>query len=722
MYPENDVVCNLLETPFSRWKDEDKKDLLTSGRPTVPLDFCFLKSVKKIEKSYKITFKNSWFSEFTWLCSSKYLQKLFCWPCLLFSTKHNAWNRQGFGDFQNITRSLHKHEDSGEHLKCKFKLRTFERNRNSIADALKENARLCVTKFNENVRLNRQLLRIVIKAVLYLSKQELAFRGHDESVSSTNRGNFKELLSLLISETSVENQCHYDKIKNIFSGNSKTIQNEILGCISEYLQDHIKHEISNASFFSVEVDDTTDICQKSQCSVIVRFVGSEGTVVERFLGFYDVSADRSAANLFDLLDNILKELCYEKKLIAQCYDGASVMSGQLNGLQKRVKDKAPQAVFVHCMAHRYNLVLQQSCNKISKCRIFFASLSGIPSFFHHSAKRTHMIELTGARRVPSLTDTRWSSNSKLLNVIIGDWNKIKSAFQLILDSEDADTKSVRLCNGFLNEMNNFEFTLLAVVFNDIFGYTDILFDVLQKKSLDIVYCAAKIKLTCDLLSNQRNEQHFSALFEKSKSLTDINLRRGCTATEEELFRSYLIIYYEILDTILMEMRLRFQDCNRLRFLSLADATKFEEYARDLPCDGLECLQECYPQIFCKSQRLRQELRLFYSDDSYRNLTSEKIVQLLEKDKDIFEETYKLFCLILTIPSTSSSVERSFSCLKRLKTFTRNATSQNRLSTLATIALHRDVLSTQSEAQTFYEDIIDRFAALKDRRIELVYKK
>lgn len=59
MYPENDKVCNLLETPFPRWKDEDKKDLLTSGRPTVPLDFCFLKSVKKIEKSYKITFKNS---------------------------------------------------------------------------------------------------------------------------------------------------------------------------------------------------------------------------------------------------------------------------------------------------------------------------------------------------------------------------------------------------------------------------------------------------------------------------------------------------------------------------------------------------------------------------------------------------------------------------------------------------------------------------------------
>lgn len=61
---------------------------------------------------------------------------------------------------------------------------------NTVPDETKENARLFVAKFNENVRLNRLLMKLPIDAVLFLSKQELGFRGHAEKVSSLNRGNF----------------------------------------------------------------------------------------------------------------------------------------------------------------------------------------------------------------------------------------------------------------------------------------------------------------------------------------------------------------------------------------------------------------------------------------------------------------------------------------------------------------------------------------------------
>jgi len=40
-------------------------------------------------------------------------------------------------------------------------------------------------------------LRTSIKAVRYLLNQGLAFRGHDESEESINKGNFRELLQLL---------------------------------------------------------------------------------------------------------------------------------------------------------------------------------------------------------------------------------------------------------------------------------------------------------------------------------------------------------------------------------------------------------------------------------------------------------------------------------------------------------------------------------------------
>ena len=43
---------------------------------------------------------------------------------------------------------------------------------------------------NEQVRQNRETLKTITKAILFLSKQELAFRCHDESRGGLNKGNY----------------------------------------------------------------------------------------------------------------------------------------------------------------------------------------------------------------------------------------------------------------------------------------------------------------------------------------------------------------------------------------------------------------------------------------------------------------------------------------------------------------------------------------------------
>ena len=40
----------------------------------------------------------------------------------------------------------------------------------------------------------------MLKIALLCARQDLALRGHDESESSENKGNFKEILALLASE------------------------------------------------------------------------------------------------------------------------------------------------------------------------------------------------------------------------------------------------------------------------------------------------------------------------------------------------------------------------------------------------------------------------------------------------------------------------------------------------------------------------------------------
>jgi hypothetical protein len=70
-------------------------------------------------------------------------------------------------------------------------------------------------------------------------------------------------------------------------------------------------------------------------------------------------------------------------------------------------------------------------------------------------------------------------------------------------------------------------------------------------------------------------------------------------------------------------------------------------------------------------------------------------------------------ILLTIPVTVASAERSFSKLKLLKSYLRTTMTQERLNGLATIALENDILEMIN-----YEDIIEDFISRNTRRMML----
>ena len=76
----------------------------------------------------------------------------------------------------------------------------------------------------------------------------------------------------------------------------------------------------------------------------------------------------------------LKNFEMKKKLVNQTYDGAAVMSGEVSGVQARIKEVAPHAHFIHCAAHRLNLTLQHSCMSIKPVKQFFGTLANIQFF------------------------------------------------------------------------------------------------------------------------------------------------------------------------------------------------------------------------------------------------------------------------------------------------------------------------------------------------------
>jgi hypothetical protein len=283
---------------------------------------------------------------------------------------------------------------------------------------------------------------------------------------------------------------HYEKISNVFIGQSKTIQNEIIYCVYEYTIDVIKSEINDINFFAVISDNTTDIVEKSQCAITLRYVKKSGKLMESFLDFHDVSSSKTFESLFNLIISILDPYNFISKLIAQCYDGTSVMAGHVNDLQKIIRDEAPNALFTHCCAHR--LVLQQGSYCVPQSRIFFATLLGISVFFKKFPKRIFVLETIIGKPItneqPTANETRWCTRSNILNFFVLNLDKLLEILVCIRDNPESGIESINGAKGFINSLKKFEFVFFMMVYKEVFNITDTLFSVLQLKHLYVVYC------------------------------------------------------------------------------------------------------------------------------------------------------------------------------------------------------------------------------------------
>ena len=177
----------------------------------------------------------------------------------------------------------------------------------------------------------------------------MPLRGHDEITQSKIPGVFLGLIDFACNlDPSLRK--HMDS-NAAFKGTSKTMQNEILDSIMFVCQDHIKNEISKSDFLAIMTDETTDMQDKSQMVIVLRYE-INGKVVERFWFFFNPPNLTAAALSLILLDQLILLIgdCSDK-LVAQTYDGAANLSGSRSGVQTRIKDHYPYAHFFHCYAH-----------------------------------------------------------------------------------------------------------------------------------------------------------------------------------------------------------------------------------------------------------------------------------------------------------------------------------------------------------------------------------
>ena len=159
-----------------------------------------------------------------------------------------------------------------------------------------------------------------------------------------------------------------------------------------------------------------------------------------------------------------------------------------------------------------------------------------------------------------------------------------------------------------------------------------------------------------------------------------------------------------------------------RFCRLLEPAAFTDFAKPnrYPATELAKLSDVYP--FFDVHRLKNELLVVYENTTFLKRPSQLLEMIIQDDlSEGLPEVTKLLKLMLTIPVTSVSAERSFSCLKRVKTYLRNTCKQERLTDLSIISMESSVIRELKSKGTFYDAVIDTFSALKDRRVDFLYR-
>ena len=262
-----------------------------------------------------------------------------------------------------------------------------------------------VSEARKRMEANKKVISSLLKIVLLCGKQGIAFRGHhddcfnweDTEYEHSNPGNFIELVCFRAETDNILSE-HLKNSPRNARYTSKTIQNELIEVVGKYICNEIIAEVKKSKYYTVIVDEVTDISNKEQLSICLRYV-YYGTVKEVFIAF--VSVERiTGKNIAAAILNWIQTVGLSPSdMRGQCYDGASNMSGARSGCSAVIQQQAPKAAYFHCAAHRLNLAVVSAC-KIQGFMNVEAYIGEIARFFAFSPKRQRLFDKTMDKFLP----------------------------------------------------------------------------------------------------------------------------------------------------------------------------------------------------------------------------------------------------------------------------------------------------------------------------------
>ena len=419
------------------------------------------------------------------------------------------------------------------------------------------------------------------------------------------------------------------------------------------------------------------------------------------------------------------------------------MSSVRRGTQALLLEECPLVVYTHCRAHCLNLAIVHSCDQ-PLIRNMLGTLKETCNFFKYSPKRNNLLLCVIEKDSPdakkttlkNMCKTRWVERHEAYEVFFALFLCIMRALEVMANerlfagqcgdaawSWDIDTKNK--ASGLANAISSFSFIITLLTAMECLSVLKPLSVKLRKRDLDVYEANTHSnKVTDDLQDIQDNiEDIWTEWFDLAVTtaanvgvVPSIPSRTNQQQHRDNVPAQTPSDYYKravailLLDHLQSEMKTYFNPTNDAVLSSLFNLlpelvavgdrnpnieAALDFYENDLPS----------PHVV-DVELLRWKGKWCSTEDA--DLPTSAVQTLAACDREFFPNIHTLIRILYTLPITSAECERSFSTLRRLKTYLRSTMSSERESGLAlmNINYHRDIN---------IEEVINTFAQRQPRR-------
>ncbi|XP_040262207.1 52 kDa repressor of the inhibitor of the protein kinase-like [Bufo bufo] len=589
----------------------------------------------------------------------------------------------------------------------------------------------------------RDILRRILHCIKFLATQNLALRGHRESLQlddDSNVGNFLGLLKLLAIFDPVmkEHLSHVESHPGSTSYLSPGVQNEFIHMMASTVRQSLLTSIHKAKYYGLMFDSTPDHAHREQMSEVVRYVevDFESKIVcvrESFLGFIQISQKDAESLVEDILKQLEKDGMELQDCRSQCYDNAAVMAGHKSGVHQRISEKNNLAVFVNCNNHSLNLVGVHAAKQDTMMVTFFGTIEALYVFFSRSTQRWEKLKNAVPMVVKSESETRWSARTEAVKPVNNYFEEIVQVLQDMTDNENETSETRSDARQLCNRMLSYDFLTLLGFWNKVLICIDRIQKRLQDPSMNFHDAALDLKALRDHFDDDREVLVSESLEEGLSLCQDWNIeverrRRRKKQMPGENLRDVGLSAKEEMERVMKGTLVRLHREMDEKFTRLHDTDAKFGFLLDVGglCSGAynndlkkkcENLAEFYSSDVDGQQLYEEILDCRMLLLSRANMKISRPKELLEfivqyGDESVFPNLRIAIQIMLTIAVSIASCERSFSKLKLILSYLRASMGQDRLCDLALLSVERE-----ETEKTDFEQIIDQFASVKARRVQ-----